>query len=143
MVPASLRDFAFPSSALDPPTAFSPGCDYDLHPHYRAQRPLDATLLKTQAGLDSFITEKYHDQIAATLAQWSSGLLQSPQGLRAIEVILTPDFSGSSLDPVDSRLVRAGPAVEVRQNKFNSQTSLGRDAFLQQLRSALGVFSKI
>ena len=143
MVPASLRDFAFPSDASDPRAAFASGCDYHLHPHYRAQRPLDATLLKTQAGLDSFITEKYHDQIAATLAQWNSGLLQSPQDLRAIEVILTPDFSGSSLDPVDSRLVRAGPAVEVRQNKFNSQTSLGRDAFLRQLRAALGVFSKI
>jgi len=143
MVPASLRDFAFRSDAFDPPAAFASGCDYHLHPHYRAQRPLDAMLLKTQAGLDSFITEEYHDQIAATLAQWNSGLLQSPQGLRAIEVILTPDFSGSSLDPVDSRLVRAGPALEVRQNKFSSPTSLGRDAFLQQLRAALGVFSKI
>src|SRR5437660_696836 len=109
MVPASLRGFAFPSYAFDSPTAVQSGGDYYLHPHYRAQRPLDATLLKTQAGLDDFITEKYHDQIAAILAQWSSSLLRSPQDVRAIETVLTPDFSGSSLEPVDSRLVRSGP----------------------------------
>ena len=40
-------------------------------------RPLDALLLKTQAGSDDFVTEKYADQIAAIFAQWSSGLLRS------------------------------------------------------------------
>ena len=67
--------------------------------------PLDATLLKTQAGLDNFVTEKYADQIAAILAEWSSSLLQSPQDMRAIGKVLTSDFSGSSLRPAESRLV--------------------------------------
>ncbi len=106
-------------------------------------RPLDALLLKTQAGLDDFVSEKYADQITAILAQWSSGLLHSPQDVRAIEKGLLPNFSGSSLRPVESRVVRPGPAIEVRDNTFQRETALGRDAFLQELRSALSGFSKI
>ena len=144
MVPASLRGFAFPSIyPFDSPTAIPSDGDFHLRPHYRAQRPLDATLLKTQAGLDDFITEKYHDQIAAILAEWSSSLLRSPQEVRAFENVLAPDFSGSSLRPGDSRVVRSGPVLEVHQNEFTSQTNLGRDAFLRELRSAMSVFSKL
>jgi tetratricopeptide (TPR) repeat protein len=94
-----------------------------------------------QAGLDNFVTEKYADQIAAIFAQWSAGLLQSPQQVQAIEKVLTSDFSGSSFRPVESRLARSG-ALEIRQNKF-PRSALGRDAFLQELRSALSSFSKI
>jgi tetratricopeptide (TPR) repeat protein/peroxiredoxin len=144
MVPGSLRGFAFPGIyPSDSPTALPSGGEFHLHPQYRAQRPLDATLLKTQAGLDDFITEKYHDQIAATLAEWSSGLLQSPQEVSAVERFLTPDFLGSSLRPANSRLVRPGSALEVRRNEFTSPPNLGRDVFLQELRSSLSVFSKI
>jgi tetratricopeptide (TPR) repeat protein/peroxiredoxin len=114
-----------------------------LHPHYRAQMPLDATLLKTQAGLDAFVTEKYQDLIAEILAEWSSSLLQSPPDTRAVEKAFALDFSGSPFRPVESRLVRSGPALEIRQNKFTRLTALGRDAFLQELRSAMSSFSKI
>jgi tetratricopeptide (TPR) repeat protein len=106
-------------------------------------RPLDALLLKTQAGLDDFVTETYADQIAAILAQWSSGLLQSPQDVRALEKVLPPNFSGSSPRPAESRVVRPGPAIEVRHNTFKRETAVGRDAFLLELRSALSGFSKI
>ena len=105
--------------------------------------PLDAMLLKTQAGLDNFVTEKYHDQIAVILAEWSSSLLQSPKDTRALEKIVTPDFSASSLRPVESRVVRPGAVLEVHQNIFSHRTSLGREAFLQELRSSMSSFSKI
>src|SRR5436305_14451330 len=36
-----------------------------LHPRYRSERPLDAMLLKVQAGSDRFVSEKYADEIAA------------------------------------------------------------------------------
>jgi hypothetical protein len=88
MVPARLRGLAFPFPAFESENLLSPNGDLHLHPHYRAQMPLDATLLKTQAGLDAFITEKYQDQIAAILAEWSSSLLQSPQDTRAVEKVL-------------------------------------------------------
>jgi tetratricopeptide (TPR) repeat protein len=105
--------------------------------------PLDATLLKTQAGLDNFVTEKYHDQIAAILAEWRSGLLLSPQEVRAVDKVLALDFSGFSPRPVESRAVRSGTALEIRQNKFPRQAALGRDAFLQELQAAMSSFSRI
>jgi tetratricopeptide (TPR) repeat protein/thiol-disulfide isomerase/thioredoxin len=144
LVPASLRGIGFPfNDCFDSSIEFASVDEFHLHPHYRVQRPLDALLLKTQAGLDEFVTEKYHDQIAAILAEWSSSLLQSPRDMRGIDRVLTLDFSGSSLRPIASRLVRSGSAIEVHRNRFTSQTNLGRDAFLRELRSDMSVFSKI
>jgi len=143
-MPAGLRGLGWSSLyALDSADAASSNGEFHLHPHYRTPRPLDALLLKTQAGLDDFVTEKYADQIATILAQWSSDLLRSPQDVAAIEKTLLPNFSGSSLRLFESRVVRPGPAIEVRHNRFKRETALGRDAFLQELRSALAVFSKI
>jgi tetratricopeptide (TPR) repeat protein/peroxiredoxin len=135
-----LRGLSFASTS-----AFqaSPNPEFHLHPHYRTQRPVDALLLKTQAGLDSFVTEKYADQIAAILAQWSAGLMRSPQELRALEKALSPNFSGSSFRGAESRLVRSGRTLEVRQNKFRNETPLGHDAFLEEVRSAMNSFSNI
>src|SRR5712671_7491935 len=144
LVPAGLRRLALPSAyPFASRNALQADSEFHLHPHYRSQVPLDATLVKTQAGLDDFVTEKYHDQIAASLAQWSTSLLQSPQEVRALEKILAADFSGSSLRPGESRLVRSGLGLEVQQGKFTHETALGREAFLQELRSAMSVFSKI
>jgi hypothetical protein len=141
-VPAGLRGLSFPA-AFDSRNSLPLGnVDFHLHPHYRSQTSLDATLLKTQAGGDVFVTEKYQDQIAAILAEWSSSLLQSPQDTGAIEKALTLNFSGSSFRPVESRLARSG-AIEIRQNKFTRETALGRDAFLQELRSAMSSLPKI
>jgi tetratricopeptide (TPR) repeat protein/peroxiredoxin len=143
-VPARLRSIALPGiSPLDSATTLSSAGEFHLNPHYRAQRPLDALLLKTQTGLDEFITEKYHDQIAAIFAEWSSSLLRFPQEVDAIIKALAADFSGASLQPIDSRLVRSGSPVEVRKNKFSSRANLGRDAFVQELKAATSVFSSI
>src|SRR5579863_6945369 len=93
----------------------------------RAQTALDATLLKTNAGLDDFITEKYHDQIAAILSAWRASLVQS------VEKVLAPDFRGASPQPSESRTVRPGPALEVRLVTFPQQPALEREAFLREL----------
>ena len=144
MVPAKLRGLALPL-AFDSHQTFSPGdtAEFHLHPHYRSQTSLDATVLKTQAGLDEYVTEKYHDQIVATLEEWRAGLLQSPRNTLAIEKILTSGFSGSSMRPIESQLVRSGAMLEVRQNRFLDQTPLGRNAFLQELQAAMSFFSQI
>jgi tetratricopeptide (TPR) repeat protein/peroxiredoxin len=144
MIPASLRDFAFSSaySSDSPPSLPSDG-GFRLHPHYSTQRPLDATLLKTQADLDDFVSEKYHDRIGAILAEWSSALLRSPQQVVAIGTSLGADFLGASLRPAESRALRPDAALEVRQNKFADSTILGRESFLQELKSSMGGFSKI
>ena len=121
----------------------TPAGDFHLHPRYRTPRPLDALLLKTKPGLDNFITEKYADDITAILAAWSANLRQSPQDVHTIAKVIASNFSGTSLRPVESRLVRPGPAIEVRQNTFAHPSSLAKDGFLQELRAALSGFSKI
>ncbi len=144
LIPARLRGLVFPSIFNSPNKPTLKGdVDFHLHPHYRAQMPLDATLLKTQAGLDKFVTEKYQDQIAKILAEWSSSLQQSPKDIRVLEKVLTPDFSASSLRPLESRSVRSGPALEIHQNTFAPVLALGRGAFLEELRSTISSFSKI
>ena len=137
------RGLNFPLFHLDSGSEHSPNCKFHLHPNNRAQTPLDAKLLKVQAGSDEFVTEKYHDQIAATLAAWRSSLLQSPHDLQAFEKAVASDFSGSSLRPVESRLVRSGPPIEVHQNRVTEESVLGKGSFLQELRSVLSAFSKI
>src|SRR5579863_6011654 len=144
LIPARLRGLAFPSMFNSPNAPTLKGdVDFHLHPHYRAQMPLDATLPKTQAGLDNFVTEKYQDQIAEILAEWSLSLQQSPMDMRALEKVLIPDFSATSLRPLESRSVRSGPALEIHQNTFAPALALGREAFLEELRSTMSSFSKI
>src|SRR5438477_11567469 len=113
LLPASLRDLAF---AFDSRNALALESEFHLHPHYRAKLPLEATLLKTESGLDVFITEKYAEQIAAILAQGSAGLLRSPRVIQAVERVLTLALVGSSLQPAESRAVRSGPALEFLPN---------------------------
>ena len=133
-----MRDLAF---SPDSPEAAAPA-EFHLHPHYRAQRPLDAELLKRQARLDEFVTEKYADGIAAVLAEWSGDWLKSPQEMQALEKVLAPNFLGSSFNPLESRLIRSG-AIDIHQVKYAAQAALGADGFLRDLRSAMKDFSQI
>ena len=56
LVPGAWRGLALPFAyAPDSRNLGSLG-EFHLHPHYRAQLPLEATVLKTQTGLDKFIT---------------------------------------------------------------------------------------
>jgi len=114
-----------------------------LHPHYRAQTTLDAALVKTGAESDRFINEQYHDRIAGILAEWSSGLTQSPSEVSAIAKVLGPDFCAGSMPGAVSREVRSGPALEIRRHTPGSALPCGREAFLHELRSAMSSFSKI
>lgn len=147
-MPAGLRGLAFSSARhrsnlIESGSVLSADSEFHLHPHYRTPRPLDATLLKVQAGLDDFVTEKYADQIATILAEWSSSLLRSPQEVNTIDRVLTTGFLGTSLRPVESRIVRSGPAIEVRKNTFSRPATLKRGAFFQELRSAMSAFSNL
>jgi tetratricopeptide (TPR) repeat protein len=144
MFPAGLYRQAFPSFyTFDSPSALPSQNDFQFSPHYRAQRPIEATLAKVRAGTDDFVTEKYHDQIAAILSDWSLNLLQSPRQAQAIAKALAPDFVGSSLRPMNSLAVRHGPPIEIRQNEFAPETRLGCDAFLAEFQSAMSPFSKL
>jgi len=137
------RGFAFAAQrGFNAPPAGGSDTEFHLHPNYRTQRPLDALLLKTNADLDNFVTEKYADQVAAVLAQWSAGVRRVPQDLTAMESSLGLDFSGSSLHAADSRVMRTDSVLEVRRNKFDGP-ALERGRFLDQLRASLSSFAAI
>ena len=114
-----------------------------LHPHYRSQRPLDATLRKVKAGLDVFVTEKYADWIIAVLKEWSTNLLQSPRELTSFEKVLARDFSGTSPQHFEERQVRPGTVLQVYRRKFASEPMLEKDSFLRELQAALSAFEKL
>ncbi|HET6176142.1 MAG TPA: tetratricopeptide repeat protein [Candidatus Sulfotelmatobacter sp.] len=144
LIPASLWGLHLPEFNLSAPDKHEPaGAAYQLHPQYRSQRPVDATLLKVQAGLDEFITEKYADEIAAILAEWTASLLRSPRDVQAFAKTLAADFSGGSLTPAESRIVRSGLGLQIWQNKFAHQGGIDRAAFLRELQERLSVFSQI
>jgi tetratricopeptide (TPR) repeat protein len=144
LLPPKLYSAAFrPLWAFDSRASSQSNFDLRLHPRYQSQNPLDAILSKVQSGNDDFIAEKYHDRIAAVLADWSASLLRSPQEVEAFRKTLSHDFVGAAFKATESRVVRTGSAMEVRQNKFSSKSDLRTDSFLEQLRSALNDFSKI
>ncbi len=69
-------------------------------------------------------------------------MLRSPQDAQTIGAEFAPDFSGSSLRPVESQLVRSG-SIEVRRNKFAPAPKLASDAFLREWLTSFSGFSKI
>lgn len=69
--------------------------------------------------------------------------MRSPHEVQALGKTFSASFSGVSVLPIESRVVRSSAGVEVRRNKFASDSSLGRDGFLQSWQSALRGFSKI
>jgi len=141
LLPIGLRGARFSSKfALDFSQAGTCDGEFHLGPHYRGQMPLDRMLLKVRAGLDGFVLERCHDQIAAILANWSSKLLQSPHAVLAIGDLFTVDFEGFSPLSAESRLVRSG-ALEIHRKKSRSQTGLRGNNFLRELQSDLSVFS--
>jgi tetratricopeptide (TPR) repeat protein len=137
---ALLSGFGFAAPALG--AQATPG-EYHLHPHYRAATPLDAVLSKTDAASDDFAAEKEHDRIAPILAKWRAGLMESPRNARAIAATLARDFEGTSPRPIESHVMRRGPALEVLRITRAQQPLLGSETFMRELAAELGTYSEI
>jgi len=141
LVPSPLRGRALPKTLVESGTASEP--EYHLHPRYREKTPLDPVLVKTRAGFDSFVLEKYQDQIAALLDKWRSSVLHSPQDVTGLESLLRADFVGPELTPTESRVRRSDEVLDVRENVYKNETRHDRSAFLHQWQSSMASFSKI
>ncbi len=140
-LPAGLSFHNFAS--LIPQQSVPPPAEFHLRPQYRSPRAIDSILKYLQPGLDAFVTEKYHDQIAAILKEWSTELAESPQKTTALEKIMTSNFSGASPKPSASRPVSTRSTLQVWEMKFVQDTPLDRDNFLAGWRSSLDSFSKL
>ena len=143
-----LRSRSFPpgwigpvSPLFSPEKSPYPSNEFHVHPQYRTPRGLDAVLQKANAKFDDFHTEKYHDQVAAILSEWSSQLLESPQKTAAMEKVMPSNFSGASPKPISSQSVRAESTLQAFRMKFSDESQLGREAFLGEWRSVMNTFS--
>jgi hypothetical protein len=100
-------------------------------------------LQKVPAGFDEFRTEKYQDQVAAVLKEWSAQLLRSPQSIVALEKVIPVNFSAASVKASRWKPVRTEAALNVSQGEFAVAPVLARNDFLADLRSLLGSYSTI
>lgn len=143
LIPTNRWGITFPELLFFSVQGSPAEAEFQLHPHYRSERPIDATLVLVEAGRDEFITEKYAHQIAAILAAWSASLLKSPREANAFAKVLASDFVGASLQPTESKIVRTDHALEVRRNRFSPQPPLASDVLVREFPSWLSAFSKI
>ena len=100
-------------------------------------------LRKVQAGFDDFVTEKYQDQVAGVLREWSAQLLESPRETLALEKAMTANFSGASLKGATAQAVRTNSALKISRMKFAEEPLIGREAFVEEWRSLMKSFSKM
>ena len=139
-LPSGLSYFPFSTSSVrieDGPSSHQ----FHLHPAYRNPRELDAVLRKVKPGFDAFVTEKYHDEVAAVLSGWRAELLRSPTGLNAIGKSLSDTFLGVSFKPVQSRPVRPDSFLKLERLIFADEAQLEANKFLDDFRSTLALFS--
>ena len=119
------------------------GPQFQFHPHYRSERPLDSTLRKLPAGADQFLTEKYAEEISDVLSRWSLGLRQSPGDASPISNALAGEFSGASLLPGEWQVIRDSVPVHVKGAKLSNARTLTREQFLKEWTEGLKEFSAI
>ncbi len=114
-----------------------PFADLRLTPHYPAKSPLSDIIALVTPGSDSYITEKYADEIGSALNKWSDALTKSPTGLSAIAESLDESIEASTLAPESERPLRSGFGIETVNQQFKPDLARGRDRFIDHLRSWL------
>jgi tetratricopeptide (TPR) repeat protein len=114
-----------------------------IHPQYRVRLGIEDVLQKVPAGFDSFINEKYQDEIAAILDNWRAQLLTSSEDLSAIRRAMSPAFAGSSPMPSQLRVTREDGPFKIWSAQYPPETNLTSDAFQSQWKSSLSAFSKL
>ena len=114
-----------------------------VHPQYRLQRGLEAILRKVPSGSDEFVTEKYQDRIALIFSEWSGALLGAPGDTAPLERVLRSDFAGTAFGSARPQLIGERDALRVWDIRYSTESKVGRDRFLAELREWLAVFSRL
>jgi hypothetical protein len=100
-------------------------------------------LRKVQAGFDDFVTEKYHDQVAAIFARWADQLLKSPTETTEIEAALAATLTATPPIPVDSQRARTSSFLIVLRDRFAPDRPFERALWIRDWRSTLSHFSTL
>lgn len=140
-LPTGLSLSSFDS--LAPPEQIALPAEWQLHPEYRVNRGIDAMLRKVPAGFDQFVAEKYQDQIALILADWSSQLRQSPTATTALVQAIAANFNGASMKAPRTEWTNDKTFLRVWKLGYPQEVLLDSTGFLSELRSSLATFSKL
>ena len=107
-----------------------------------AHSPLEELIRKARQKEDDYPSEKYGREIESHFARWAVELLQKKDDLRARAAFLSPQLTAASPGPQGFDRIREDSILVVRRASFSSELSLGRDAFLGEFRSSLGLISE-
>src|SRR5262249_28968666 len=129
LLPRSFFSRLLSQSSEKPPLKTLPNKVFHLQPKYRAQLPIEPTLLKVDPTLDRFRGEKNYPQIASVLKKWSVALLGATPEVSLIAETLAPEFRGVSWRSTSSRTLRGGPIAEAYRRTFDNTNGLGRREF--------------
>jgi tetratricopeptide (TPR) repeat protein len=117
--------------------------DYLVRPHYPAKSPLDDVLRKVAPGTDAFVTEKYALEMVRLLDQWSQALKTGAPALGVLAKFLDTSLEACSLVPIQQSSLRSGGGIEVFRRRFATNTTLGRERFLQEIKTYLASMSHV
>ena len=120
-----------------------PNGEYQVHPHYRTPRTLDALIRKVKPGFDDFIAEKYHDQVAAVLDRWTTALLRAPAETTSIEATLSATLIATSPMPADLERLRSSSFLNVTRSKFSPEKPREPAVWVRDWRSSMAHFSAL
>ena len=117
--------------------------DFRATPHYPAKSPLDDVLRKVLPGTDEYITEKYAFEIMRLLDDWRRAFQEAPPALDTLAKFLDAALQACSLVPIQQTTLRSAYGIEVVRRKFASSAVLGREQFLQEIKTYLASMSRL
>jgi tetratricopeptide (TPR) repeat protein len=117
--------------------------DFRVTPYYPAKSPLDDVLRKVLPGTDEYISEKYAFEIMRVLDDWSRALKAALPSLDVLAKYLDASLQACSLVPIRQTALRSGFGVEVVRKRFASDAVLGRERFLQEIKTYLASMSRV
>jgi tetratricopeptide (TPR) repeat protein len=117
--------------------------DFRVTPHYPTKSPLDEVLRKVTPGTDAFVAEKYAFEIMRLLDQWGQGLKAGAPALGVLAKFLDASLEACSLVPIQQGSLRSGGGIEVFRRRFAANATLGRERFLQEIKTYLASMSHV
>ena len=117
--------------------------DYRILPQYPTRSPLEELIRKARQKVDDYPSEKYGREIEALFTAWGGELRRNKDDLRALAGFLSPQLTAASPRPQTLEIIRDDSTLAVRRARFASELSLGRDVFLEEFRSSLGLISEL
>jgi Flp pilus assembly protein TadD/peroxiredoxin len=117
--------------------------DFRFTPHYPAKPSLDDVLRKVDADADEYVTEKYAFEIMRLLEAWGQGLKAAPPALDVVMKFLDASIAATPLVPTQESTRRPGNGIEVSRRQFAPHVVLGRERFLDEIKTYLAPMSRV